>query len=298
MTTSDPEVPESNKPNESNGSPRSVIKLPFAQLEPIAKAAVAFIALVYTLGLLVTNRYLVSFGISDFSSLRPRYIFTGTWSLWLIVLATVPGFILFSGGRTFTWRTARNTGLALALITFAFVMTMAALGVPAGLAVVRQFYFLIFLVTTLIVFVALTAAKPLSLFSALPQASGFDRLAVVVLRLGLVVFAATMFVGSVAVLSGPGVYGSIPDGLGGGKPLTATLIFDSRGAGVWEQAGMPLASGSTRNSQKIKIIYQDEHNLYVEGSYMDRQQSKTKTVIIARSLVDVILPEPEPMPPF
>lgn len=268
-----PEVPK--KPDEPIGTLRSLINFPVAQLEPMAKALVAFVAGVYALGLLVTNRYLISFGISDFSSLRPRYVFTGTWALWLIIIGAVPAIALFQPPNG--WQNLfRNIVAGLMMTAALLFLTLPALDLSLfDPRVWVRFSFIVL--------------EELIVAGSFSQFANEQKIPLMQLfRAGLVIgFGFTV----VTVISTKPLYGSIPEGLGGGKPMTATVIFDPQGVSVWEQAGMPFAAGTKRNSQKVKIIYEDEHNLYVEGLYGDPKKASAKMVIVSRSLVNLILPE-------
>lgn len=275
MAASPAQGSQSNESEKQIANFRSLSKFPLEHVEPIAKAAVAFIALVYTLGLLITNKYLISFGISDFSSLRPRYVFTGAWALWLIMLAALPGLKLWSDwGKPVNRKQVAKFIPALAISATVFNLTLFPLGLSNN-----WYLWVQFLMLTLATGVMLSAVAKFN-----NHDDDLDR----VFSGGI---AAILFIGCLTMLSNDTFYGSIPEGLGGGKPMAATLIFDTQGVSVWEQAGMQIAAGTTRNSQRVKIIYQDEHNLYVQGSYGDPKQPKTKMVIMSRSLVDLILPE-------
>ena len=46
-------------------------------LEKVGKASVVVLASLFALGLLVTNVYLLQFGLSEFSLLRARFVLTG-----------------------------------------------------------------------------------------------------------------------------------------------------------------------------------------------------------------------------
>jgi hypothetical protein len=48
--------------------------------------------ILYGLGLLVTNTFLSKYGTSDFTILKPQCLFTGIWTLALLLLAALPGF--------------------------------------------------------------------------------------------------------------------------------------------------------------------------------------------------------------
>src|SRR6266404_1790690 len=71
----------------------------FETAEKLAKSIIALVALMYGLGLFVTNRHLLSLGISDFSALRPKYVLTGAWILPLLLLSSLPAIFPF-----LTWR--------------------------------------------------------------------------------------------------------------------------------------------------------------------------------------------------
>jgi hypothetical protein len=63
------------------------------KLAAITKVSVIAVAFLYGLGLLVTNEYLITIGVSDFTSVRPKYIVTGVWVLSIVAATFIP--ILF-----------------------------------------------------------------------------------------------------------------------------------------------------------------------------------------------------------
>jgi hypothetical protein len=69
-------------------------------LETTAKISFAILATLYVVGLLVSNAYLTTLGITDFSLLRVRCIFTGLWAIPITVIACLP-VVGFGGYKSF-----------------------------------------------------------------------------------------------------------------------------------------------------------------------------------------------------
>src|SRR5436305_933385 len=93
----------------------------FEMAEKISKAAALLVAVSYGLGVLISNEYLIALGVSDFASLRPKYIITGLWTIVLIVLAALPILLPMAAITSFPKRKK------LALSTTYFVIAVAFL---------------------------------------------------------------------------------------------------------------------------------------------------------------------------
>lgn len=273
-------APEVTKPNEVSSQGWS-----FDQVEKITKPLVIFVALIYSLGMLVTNRYLMYYGISDFSSLKPRYIFTGVWAASMICCAALPGAAGFVTIVKLKWSWLKVLiailgSLAVGAVAFYFIafwlLPSYLLGIYAD-----ELWFVEIAIALCYLFLAVTSIIAYNSFKKHP------RIAFTYVVISSI--ATSLFV--IIAISKPNVYGQIPEAVGGGKPMAAILILNSQGANVWRQAGMPIAKDTISNTDEIEIIYQDDHNLYVKGSYDRPEQIKTKMIIISRSLVDLILPE-------
>src|SRR5579864_7236998 len=72
-----------------SNDPKPVVGI-FDLAEKVTKAAALVLAVSYGLGLVISNQYLAPLGISDFSSLKPKYILTGLWTLLLLTIASLP----------------------------------------------------------------------------------------------------------------------------------------------------------------------------------------------------------------
>ncbi|SRR6266481_462397 len=73
----------------------------FELFERAAKITIVIVGVLYGLGLLITNTYLASIGVSDFSSIKPKYIITGAWSFLILLLAALPSVFFVLGWQQF-----------------------------------------------------------------------------------------------------------------------------------------------------------------------------------------------------
>jgi hypothetical protein len=55
-------------------------------LQTIITSATIGVAVLYAVGMMVTNEYLFTIGYSDFNLIRPKCIITGTWAILVVVL--------------------------------------------------------------------------------------------------------------------------------------------------------------------------------------------------------------------
>jgi hypothetical protein len=81
----------------ANDTPTALANVPLAFLQRVstnaestAKTLSLAALLLYGIGLLVTNTFLAKYGISDFSIVKPQCLFTGSWSLLLLLLVSLP----------------------------------------------------------------------------------------------------------------------------------------------------------------------------------------------------------------
>jgi hypothetical protein len=65
-------------------------KWELSHVEHAVKSLAAFTVLLYALGLLTANQYLMGIGISDFSSLKPKFVLTGIWSFAFYLFSSSP----------------------------------------------------------------------------------------------------------------------------------------------------------------------------------------------------------------
>ena len=66
------------------------------------------VAVLYVIGLLVSNEYLMYWGISDFSSFRPKCVLTGTWTVILLTGFLLPVIAPFLLIPSITFKTTQG----------------------------------------------------------------------------------------------------------------------------------------------------------------------------------------------
>jgi len=81
------------KKGDKSGGAQATADSSGATVEQTTKSVGYVFGICYVIGLLVVNLYLQQFGISDFSVLRPKAVFTGAWVLFLIALLGLPTVI-------------------------------------------------------------------------------------------------------------------------------------------------------------------------------------------------------------
>jgi hypothetical protein len=65
-----------------------------ASIESVMKVSAVTAAVLYGIGVIVTNVYLSQFGIVDFSVLKAQCLLTGTVAVFVIAMASVPGVFM------------------------------------------------------------------------------------------------------------------------------------------------------------------------------------------------------------
>jgi hypothetical protein len=262
-------------------------------LEAVTKGSVVVIAILYGLGLLVSNEYLISIGVSDFTSVRPKYVLTGTWVLFLAAAASIP------------------TVLPIALRLQRPAEKIAGITVGAVIA----YGILEFAGVALRIHEFKDIAKPLILllcvsFAVYLQTWAIWKLATIPAAfLAAATILLACFGGITATfIIARGIYPKVPEALGGGKPLLGRIILNKEGAEFWRDAGVEKSDPTkktddtfedTARSRSAKILYQDEHVMVIEvqttrvtpklGEPGEVKSTQTRTILLNKSLVDAVI---------
>src|SRR5262249_10866700 len=80
--------------------------------------------------LLVSNEYLVSLGISDFSSLRPKFVLTGAWVFLMYAFSSLPALL----PALYMYRFGRDRRNVLRIVGIALLCIPIAIGLDLGWA--------------------------------------------------------------------------------------------------------------------------------------------------------------------
>jgi len=253
-------------------------------LEKCAKAAAAAGVLFYVTGLIVANQHLAHFDLTDFGSLKPKYVLTGAWAIFVVSVLGFPGIALtlFFRLRTDPYKKAQRQQallmviaggllgyLVLNLIRVLITEGGEKIGLGASLGLISGPLILCALVSLMTV--TPTEERYLNMSLGIPMILLFSFLSLY----------------NISKL----IYGRLPESFGGGRPISAELILNKDGAAFWAQTGAVQndCNGCTR-TKSVNIIYQNDQVMAVQASALVEQHERQKLVIIRKALVDGILP--------
>jgi len=251
-------------------------------IEQVAKTTGLLGVLFYAVGLIVSNEYLMQYGVSDFASFHPKNVITGVWVFLMFFAASLPGvatnFALYRLKPKETWQKIILSAMTLGIGTyFGYMLAGFVL-----LAVSLPGYTLI-------------KPEDLSLIPKMLLASfvvlGFGPLWTVrddvyhsqVVMSGL--FACFAFMAITGDLSHT-LYPRLPQGIGGGKPVEAELFLDEKASKVWTRSELPIAENSdVFRTQSVSIVYQTENELVVNAYRNKESNGRPRTIILDRKTV-------------
>jgi len=270
--------------------------LSFDTFEKISKVFVVFVAVLYGLGLLVTNQYLLSLGVSDFSSLKPKYVITGAWTLALMVIDCLPALFVFGLFRS----------KSSILKRFWLRITIGLIG-GIGFALLAR-AFLYYVIT---LYPYLSSASVLQTPNVLKGMVIGSSVLGFILLFRIVTtqqdrrsfWGMTSFVGlyGVLVLStaiGTSEYPRVPEAWGGGRPLHVSLVLNETGIKFWRVTGAVPPDKDSMRTPEIEVLYQNDHEMLISapcdlvGPLPDGgHRVEKRRIMLNKSLVDGILPK-------
>jgi hypothetical protein len=311
----------------SDESPTNAVDKPvqsqfaFDIAEKITKSAALVVAISYALGVLISNQYLVTLGVSDFASLKPKYIITGLWTIFLIMLAALPVLMPMAAVKSYPHRNKYFISVIFFVVACAFLVVLEPFiffllgsdirlkSVLDGTATERQiaesnlFYTaclkLIAVVWVGILFTASIIARAKRLANTSSKHFSVTIYAVIGLFVCATLGAATH---NVAV----DIYNHIPAASGGGQPTVGRLILNKDGEAFWVEAriiGSQKASELqfaakdaliSPRSRIAKLYYEDEHSMVVQIDDSHGGEGEIVTMTLNKSLVDAFITDKNP----
>lgn len=244
--------------------------------EKIIKIALAAFAVFYAMGLLVTNEYLLGLGVTDFSSVRPKYMLTGFWVSLFVALSAMPFCIVLLNFHKKLipdlWMFIKAfAGVALLTISFAYTLKYPVSSNKLNLTKT---------VCELVVFATIWLFCTVCLY--------FMNLAVVdVVRKGvfyfLIVLIVVLWLSKSTEIIAVTFYSRVPQELGGGCPLRAKILLNDNGKKFWGT----LTEFSEKSLDKVGIMYQDEKVMVLFITPINKQVP-IETMILGKDMVGAI----------
>ena len=228
-------------------------------LEQIAKSTGVVGALLYGIGVWVSNDYLLQFGVSDFGSLHIKNVITGSWTLLICFGSAMPGlaanfsFGKFKDGniweRTFWVALWISVGVGIGFLGVQCVLIILTWSRPSDLALSSE---------SQVLSLMATASLPVLMFGPLVRKGSQMYNACFVIRVPLACFAFL----SISATLAHSVYAKLPPAVGGGEPVYAKLFLDEKAAAVWKKDGLPY-DGDESQTALVDIVHQTDNELYI-----------------------------------
>jgi hypothetical protein len=232
---------------ESGSHPREASQF-LESLESLAKVGAASILVLYVLGLLAINGYLFSLGATDFSLVRPRFVYTGGLIVSCAVLFTLLPVYMFNVERN-SWPTTLRMFLAFTgFLTASGLVFNLLLYTSEG----RQ-EFAPALTSTLVLYgitvpCAFLLWIPVAAYFRIRDKWGTLRVGRLVAVALLCLLAIGIFVIAFMILLFP----KIPIQFGGGKPANVVLLIKKDEVDGVQALGVPFSDEDKRTSSAGK----------------------------------------------
>lgn len=253
-------------------------------LQTIIASVSIGVAVLYAVGMLVTNEYLFAFGFTDFNLIRPKCIITGTWATLLMLACSGPALSLdrFKNGKITAERLwtelwvgyfiANALGLLFASVLVTHWSSRVAIGfliLPFPLALAPLLYF----------------SNVLTLYRGKPKPS-YTRHTPVLFFMLVSPILATIVIAAF-------IYPEVHSVLGGGRPLPAKFVLNDEGVKVWKQLSGSTLKGHDSIATDLDILYENESHIVVRLKHSSPDTGSI--AIIDKKLVLATLPGPYAM---
>jgi hypothetical protein len=273
-----------------------------SSLEQVAKTLAFVLALLYGLGLLVTNQHLMTLGVADFTAVRPKYILTGLWTALLLLAGSLP-VIFFIGAVIETgpieqmsrqkqqWRNVKLlqsllAGL-IAMLVFEYLILKAvgalySFSVPQMLSMSWQ----LMLKMCSLVLLAFMVQTWVDEERAQRLRKGLKLIA---FGCGTLLIISSLLITDKQINQ---IYINVPEGLGGAKPHAATIIFNEKGVAFWKKASdlqdnQPTAVFKNPN---VDILFETEQVLVLTDSgWPPKKGVNRRIIVVKKALVDGVV---------
>lgn len=250
-------------------------------LQTIIASVSIGVAVLYAVGMLITNEYLFAHGFTDFNLIRPKSIITGTWAIILILGCCGPALSLdgFKQGKITLKRLVTElwvgyvVALGLGLIFSSVLVThwsnRVAVGfllLPLSLAIAPLLYFQI----------------AFTFYRSNPIKPSYTRHTPVIAAMLISPLLATVVIAAF-------IYPEVHSVLGGGRPLPAKLVLNDDGVKVWKQLSGSTLKGHDSIATDLEILYENESHVLVRLKHSSPDTGSI--AIIDKKVVLATLPE-------
>lgn len=268
-------------------------------IENTSKLILVVVAVLYSLGLIVTNSYLLSFGITEFGLLRPRFVLTGALSVLPLAVGLFSCYlacfvtamfleIVFKGPSTYLIRLIifYVISLVFSVLMFFYPVFFWSLGgsqslwvaVAMGIIGVYPYFIIGFSeVFEPMILSRISNGDDLQPNVVLPKWHQLIR-QMGKLNSGVIGFGGFVIICLYMGVMVRGIFPSVPQQFGGGEPRTVVLVLD--------QDANPGSFEIQNLLEPVELIWQ------TEAGYVVRQDDGSVVLVNDRIVNGVILTLP------
>jgi len=275
----DPQIPVG--PAVGTGGPRKPFESLLSQTEPFLKLLSLVSIFLYGIGLLVTNTFLSKYGTSDFTLLKPQCVFTGIWTLALLLFAAGPGIAVLIFLSDQERRVpARILRAVLSFVPLCYVAGFATMAVfslylgEVGVVSTKPLLFdngvpgwrpLLILMSVIPSFLLIARREP---YGPLP----------VLLPQWLALILPTTLLASFFI--GSSTYETVRREVGGGSPAGASFYFASEGKDMLSYLrtlSAPYHDGDPTMTIEGNLLYSTSDHYLIRITYCRTDPDKNQT---------------------
>jgi hypothetical protein len=300
-------VPPATPDRADQGGAARFLNTP-AHLERVGKAGIVVLASLFALGLLVTNTYLLQFGLSEFGLLRARFVLTGLLTMFPTMLnlgcLALAYWIITEFSGQFRHLPARLAlacnalivvviGFALPVAIFGFVFIEIEIH-ENQLAEALLVWVISFLpiLPFLLVIVERTVKSihhrrsdtGMMDMEEAARTTPAPRNLPVMLALPMTILAFLVVGGFYVELFARHIYPNVPEQFGGGRPYEVQLLFRGDSTDAVARMHIPVMAGSTL-SEPLTLLWHSDSGLMVEVPF----ENEDYVILIDGSLVTAII---------
>jgi hypothetical protein len=252
------EAPKS--PSNTNGSRDTALPQWFEAVEQVGKFIAGLAIALYILGLLSVNGYLLGLGVSDFSLVRARFIYTGSLEILTLAFGYFLPIVTYKKVRHL-YRTIPPSLRSWRLHLFGPVFIACSIVIPVlfislalsvgtdSLKGSEVFYG--FCIVNAGLITGIFAAIQLNRIGETRHRQAFERNTAMALAIVSLCAIGVLYAWVFMYLA----YPRIPVQFGGGRPQDTRLLLTEEALDGAKELGLPIA-GTSRLTDQVKLMYE------------------------------------------
>ena len=247
-------------PSNPNGSGDTALPQWFEAVEQVGKFIAGLAIALYILGLLSVNGYLLGLGVSDFSLVRARFIYTGALEILTLAFGYFLPIVTYRKVRHI-YRTVPTPFRSWRLHLFAPIFIASSIIIPVSFIALAlsvgtdnlkasELFYGFYIVSAGLI-AGILATKSLDRIEETRHQEAFNRNTAMAIEIVSLWAIGVLYAGVFMYLA----YPRIPVQFGGGRPQDTRLLLTQEALDGAKELGLPIA-GTSRLTDQVKLMYE------------------------------------------